>query len=178
VSSGLCQCGCGGKTNIASQTQAKYGHVAGEPFRYIRGHHNRLSPVEWVEEDRGYATPCWIWQRALQENGYGVGNAPGGRACLAHRAAYQKAKGPIPDGYQIDHRCFQCACVNPDHLEAVPPATNVRRQRSTKLTVESVRQIRDLLREGWLQKDISRAFGVTHGSVSSIACGRTWKEVI
>jgi hypothetical protein len=45
----------------------------------------------------------------------------------AHRAAYIAIKGAIPDGCEIDHLCMNRCCVNPDHLEAVPHALNIRR---------------------------------------------------
>ena len=40
---GLCECGCGQKTTIASRTNADRGAVKGEPRRFVRGHgaHNR-----------------------------------------------------------------------------------------------------------------------------------------
>lgn len=42
----------------------------------------------------------------------------------AHRAAYENAKGPIPEGLEIDHLCRNRGCVNPDHLEAVTHREN------------------------------------------------------
>src|SRR5918993_3065803 len=39
--SGLCMCGCGERTRIASQTHAALGHVKGQPIRYIKGHQAR-----------------------------------------------------------------------------------------------------------------------------------------
>jgi hypothetical protein len=46
---------------------------------------------------------------------------------LAHRVSYEIYKGAIPDGMQVDHLCRVRSCVNPDHLEAVPQATNLER---------------------------------------------------
>lgn len=36
--SGLCRCGCGGKTPIAKTTRAYRGQVKGQPVRFIKGH--------------------------------------------------------------------------------------------------------------------------------------------
>jgi hypothetical protein len=54
----------------------------------------------------------------------------GTRKVLAHRFAYELAKGQIPAGLQADHRCRRRNCVNPDHLEAVTGQINSRRSTS------------------------------------------------
>ncbi len=38
IENGLCYCGCGGKTALASQNNKKRGWVKGQPVSYIRGH--------------------------------------------------------------------------------------------------------------------------------------------
>jgi hypothetical protein len=49
------------------------------------------------------------------------------RATYAHRVSYEWARGPIPDGLEIDHLCQVPLCVNPDHLEVVTRAVNAKR---------------------------------------------------
>jgi hypothetical protein len=99
------------------------------------------SPLErfnlgWREEDRGYSTPCWIWQNGTDKDGYGrfkvrVGGK--GRTLRAHRWRWEQEHGPIPAGLQLDHLCVQPACVRLSHLEPVTPLQNVRRSRLAKL---------------------------------------------
>jgi hypothetical protein len=38
---GLCECGCGRPTNIAKSTNRAWGHVKGQPVRFLRGHLKR-----------------------------------------------------------------------------------------------------------------------------------------
>lgn len=70
-------------------------------------------------------TRCWIWTGMLSPKGYGQFRSP--ISIMAHRNSYAFANGPIPDGLELDHLCRNRSCVNPDHLEAVDHATNVRR---------------------------------------------------
>lgn len=38
---------------------------------------------------------------------------------LAHRVAYERSWGPIPDGYIVHHLCGARSCINPFHLQAM-----------------------------------------------------------
>lgn len=71
-------------------------------------------------------TGCWEWARYRDPNGYG--RAYDGQVMQwAHRYAWEALRGPIPKGLQIDHLCNNPPCVNPDHLEPVTQAENIRR---------------------------------------------------
>lgn len=72
---------------------------------------------------------CLLWTGSTNGNGYGMIWSGGthGHKRYVHRLAYEASKGPIPEGYVIDHLCRKTLCVNPAHLEAVPNSLNVLR---------------------------------------------------
>lgn len=72
---------------------------------------------------------CWLWTGVRDWHGYGQLTV-GGKRTRAHRYIYEAVVGKIPDGLQIDHLCFNKACVNPKHLEAVTNRENISRARA------------------------------------------------
>jgi hypothetical protein len=58
---------------------------------------------------------CWPYTGATRANGYGR-LILRGKHELAHRMAYRFARGKIPDGLFVCHRCDNPPCCNPDHL--------------------------------------------------------------
>src|SRR5574337_1304048 len=60
---------------------------------------------------------CWIWQGAKLPKGYGIIKIPKARRQeYAHRLSWVIARGAIPDGKYVLHRCDTPSCVNPEHL--------------------------------------------------------------
>ena len=94
------------------------------PRRYKSDRH-RIEENVTVQPDG-----CWTWGLARTGGGYGVVGQT-----MAHRFSYEVFVGPIPDGLTLDHLCENPPCVNPDHLEPVTLAENLRRShRSPRLS--------------------------------------------
>lgn len=72
---------------------------------------------------------CWLWIGSVDDNGYGMcyANVEGVILRRAHQVAYHLYRGIVAESLEIDHLCRTPSCCNPNHLEAVPHAVNIRR---------------------------------------------------
>ncbi len=90
-------------------------------FEDIRSNHGNARPFEFRE------IPCEAFEEPCVEcvshkpskSGY-----PQFRYQLKnwrlHRLTWTLANGEIPDGWEVDHKCGNKACVNPSHLQPLP----------------------------------------------------------
>src|SRR5690349_15838312 len=113
-----CKCGCGLKTSLIQYNDSNRGLVKGNYRNYVNGH-NRTKPIKYIINE---VSECWEWQLAIGIGGYGVMRITvngTSKSVFAHRHFYEKYKGKIPSGLELDHLCRNRRCVNPDHLEPV-----------------------------------------------------------
>lgn len=170
---GYCWCGCGEQPPLATYTRPEKGIFKGQPRRFIRNHH--VKKVQYLEQDMGYSSPCWVWQMKIGNNGYGHISV-GGRDRLAHRYYYELHKEPIPAGLSIDHLCRVRHCVNPDHLEAVPMHINQRRGGRTILNEELVEALREAHRCGVLLPTLEVLTGIKRRTLRAAIHGENWTK--
>lgn len=170
--SGFCRCGCGQKTKICPTPDKRRGYAKGDSRDYIFGHANKL-PYSFVLEERGYSSPCWIWNRHINRTGYGMmANQFHDRIIksrYAHRHFYTLIFGPIPDGLQLDHLCRVRCCVNPNHLEPVTAKENTLRSPiKFKITDQIRKEMMELRKSGMKMRDVATQFKISRSSVIRI----------
>lgn len=133
-------------------------------------------------------TGCMEWTGTRTVSGYGTFSLRD-ETLYAHRAAYECANGPIPEGVLIRHRCDNPPCVNPAHLLPGSDADNTRDKVTRgrhiygeavpahKLTEEQVRDIRRRHAQGELKAHLAREYGVWQKTVTKIVRRETWKHL-
>ena len=75
----------------------------------------RTEPLLW--------SGCVVWTGGTNSRGYGSLGVDG-RMVRAHRYAWEREHGPIPDGMEVDHICWERSCVNTEHLRLATRAQN------------------------------------------------------
>lgn len=94
-----------------------------------QGQRRPLADRIWEKVDKTEGG-CWLWTGGVSPTTRYGHIWVEGSTRLAHRVVYELVVGPIVEGYQLDHLCKVRTCVNPEHLEPVPPAVNNLRSDS------------------------------------------------
>lgn len=136
---------------------------------------------------------CWGWKGYFNKDGYtminsgSTGSAFGER--YGHRISWILHKGEIPKGKVICHHCDNPQCTNPEHLfigttqdnhddmKAKGRGNIGERHGNSKLTTENVIEIRKMLKQKIIQREIARKFNVDFMVISDIKHNRIWQHV-
>lgn len=162
----------------------------------------RNVPLDWRFERKRTPTDaaeCWEWEGARTKDGYGIfwdgtkhERSGANRMIGAHRWAYMRYVGDIPEGHEVCHSCDNPPCVNPSHLYTDTHAANASRAwqlgRNTpllgednpksKMTAAGVVEARERHAAGGVTiAELAREFGVTPTSMGRIIHRRVWKSV-
>jgi hypothetical protein len=138
---------------------------------------------------------CLNWTGA-NFRGYGRIGLGSSKVVAAHRVAYERKFGAIPDGNYVCHKCDNTRCVNPDHLFVGSQADNIRdmvakgrnftnkngvnfgtrgtKNCFSKLTENDVRRIKADVRP---QRVIAKSFRVNQSVVSKVKSNKAWAWV-
>lgn len=136
---------------------------------------------------------CWNWIGCSggYKNRYGVFNLKINGKFLnryCHRISYMIHKGDIGDKF-VCHKCDNPKCVNPDHLFLGTHDDNMKdmvaKGRSnigsnngmSKLTIDKVRTIRNLINNGKSTHEVAKKFGVRASAISRIANYKRWSAL-
>ena len=123
---------------------------------------------------------CLLWTGNTR-NGYG-------RVCGegAHRVAYRLAKGAIPAGMFVCHKCDVKTCVNPAHLFVGTPKENSQDAARKNIVPHGSKHVSAVLNEQAVAEiladdrplsTIAKAHGVSLSLVSAIKKRRVWKRL-
>ena len=145
----------------------------------------------WHKVIKAGENECWGWRGAITKHGY-ANIRIGGRntgAIGIHQLSWIIHNGQIPDFIQVNHKCDNPTCSNPNHLtlgthkDNMADRTAKGRNRSPKgeangghiLTEAQVQEIRKSWEGGNSQKSLSEKHGVHPSTISLIVRTKTWK---
>ena len=93
-----------------------HGDPLGGRRRYTSFEEAFAARTEWRDG-------CLVWTGSTTGKGYGR-FAFGGESKSVHRYAWERENGPIPEGMQVDHVCWNKLCANTAHLRLAENAEN------------------------------------------------------
>ena len=121
---------------------------------------NKGKPIEYETLDNG----CIICtSHKTNKDGYhrmyhGKDMQP--RCIMLHRWMWQEQKGPIPDGFEVDHKCRNRRCCNTDHLQLLS-ITDHKVKTNKERYADRIEGVILAITEGSPNKLIEKAFNVT-----------------
>ena len=99
--------------------------VHGDPNITMKPH-TAATPEERWKENTTWQGDCLIWSGRIDTYGYGVVYLGKGKVVGAHRYAWEREHGEIPEGMVVDHKDHcDTRCVNVNHLRLATHQQNL-----------------------------------------------------
>lgn len=117
---------------------------------------------------------CHLYAGRLDPQGYGVLSSWESTTQKSINYRVIRLVLDVPKGMVADHLCNNPPCINPEHLEVVTVAENVRRGRSSNLTHQIVEELRELYKSGVKQHELVKMFNIRQDQVSRIINNKRW----
>jgi hypothetical protein len=143
---------------------------------------SRLIERLWAKVDVRGPDECWLWV-GRQSHGYGqlvVVVEGGQKVRQATRLIFELTHGTLPRS--VRHTCDNPPCCNPSHLLGGSQRDNAadmydRERQASRLTLESVRAIRERYHTGERSRALADEYGVSISTVQMAVRGDTWDRV-
>lgn len=111
------------------QKWRRQGDPIGQWVQYDTPEEAFLSRIKW----QGF---CLVYEGGNCRQGYGRISVNGKRM-KAHRYAWERERGTIPAGMEVDHVCHNEACVNINHLRLATRSENQTNLSGRKIRATS-----------------------------------------
>lgn len=140
----------------------KYGDANGGFFE------KHATPSESIAARSRRDGDCIVWTGHLNQKGYPRFNSGGNKLVLVYRYIWEQANGPIPQGREIDHICFNRACIKLEHLRLSDRVSNTRHRIGAQ--PNSISGVRNVHRRGnkWIVRLKSKGKHYEFGSFDNI----------
>lgn len=168
---------------LSNNKEAREKQLANLKIRHVRSVADRF----WEKVDKN--GECWIWNGALNYQGYGViWIDQKKRSVTAHRVAWflEHKEWPVQ---HVLHHCDTPRCVRYAHFFAGTNVENGNDRRlkgracrgekrpCAKLTSNAVGNIRREYKLGIRQVDLARKYAVSQSAISLALLHKSWKHV-
>lgn len=93
----------------------------------------------------------------------------GGKLKMYHRTKWEKAFGPIPENFEINHKCKNRRCCNVEHLECLSKSEHKSKDNALRYKARADEVFKTHLENPTLlQKELAEIFGLTQTGVWGI----------
>ena len=131
-----------------------------------------IEPIKLTNYRVNPITGCWIWHGHCNRQGYAVDDY--GR--LIERQVYREHKGELPEGHEVGHLCWDCACINPEHLEAIVGVEFSHTRLAGVLNMALAREIRAKAAAGMPTMVLAQQYLVAPTTIRSVRLNVMWSD--